>query len=492
MVGLVASGCQFQPVSASLNESPAPYVVRSIGTSWRLDTQLPVSAGDLPEGISRFTGPEYLAAETPPGEVTGTWVRQNTWYYPARWTATEEFWYGWMLLDLFSVDRVHHINPLVLEEGGASELFSTFRSDRFTAYYSPEVAERIRNILGGTTVDSIPGFLFRVWPRDTLVVAYVQESSPAWKAGIRPDDRLLRFDGRWAATSLKYFEDTAKHRVVEIEFFRPGEGLPRTASVGRAPGVLPSVVVDTLPGGVGYMQIGQFVSTPGLATDSLFQEAAKWLESHSKGRWILDLRDNGGGTIETARRIISALLPRRTELLRIHERDFNSKTLAGFDRYDTMRTADSVPLRLTGRPLYILQDTNTASSSEILVSALRENLGSSLETFGLRTYGKGIGQIYVDTPLEGIMAVTCLYLDPMRNPRYHGIGIDPDHRLEGTDPVIDQAWKAARGGVALRSLGGAGTRSLDAQVLEWNRRQTTSRKMSPLYPRDAQRPFPVY
>lgn len=484
-------GCQFRPVSATFDESQPAYVVRSTGQGYRLDTRIPVAPFDLSPGVSTSTGAEYIPAENPPGEAKGAWVRQNTWYYPQTWGRHEEFWYGWMLLDLFSVDRGKHVSPTGLEAQGVVALFSSFQNDRFTAYYPPEDAEAVGNALGGTEVDSVFGIFFRAWPRDTLVAAQVEPGSAAWTAGIRADDRLLEFDGRWASNALAYLRDTAGHRAVEISFLHPSTRLEQTVLLNRTPLVTRSLFCDTLPGAVGYMAIGQFVSTSGLATDSLFQAAAIWLERNSKGRWILDLRGNGGGTIETARRIASALVPRGSDLLRIQERDYDHRTLGGIDLVDTMRTVDSVPQRLADRPLYLLQDRHSASSSEILISSLRENLGTSLATFGDTSYGKGIGQIYVPTPFGGFMAVTCLHLDPMRAPRYHGIGIPPDNYVASADSTIDRVWRLARGNAAARAMAGNTSITPNAMALEWNRREMAQHPRDPLLPRGPGRPFPV-
>jgi carboxyl-terminal processing protease len=492
LTGSAFWGCQFQPVSVSLAESQTAYSVSSTGTGFRLDTRIPVAPYDLQAGISTYSGPEYTPGENPPGEAVGAWIRQNTWYYPQSWGDHEEFWYGWMLLDLFSVDRSRHVSPTGLESQGVQALFRAFQSDKFTAYYPPEVADALGDALSGTESDSVFGIFFRAWPRDTLVAAQVEQGSAAWNAGIRADDRLLRFDGRWASGSLAYLYDTAGHRAVEIEYLHPSADASTTVRISRSPIVMKSLYRDTLPGAVGYLAIGQFVSTDGLATDSLFQDAAAWLELHSKGRWILDLRGNGGGTIETARRIASALLANHTDLMRIQERDYDQRTLEGLDVVDTMRTDDSVTRRLSNRPIYLLQDRYTASSSEILLSSLRENLGSSLETFGDTSYGKGIGQIYVSTPLDGFMAVTCLHLDPMRASRYHGVGIPPDNYLASADSTIDRAWKLARPSAAARTAGAIAENRPNLAALEWNRREISRRVTAPLYPSGPGRPFPVH
>ncbi len=486
---LGAFGCELRPVSAALDESPLPYVVSTTSNGHRLATRIPVPAGMLESGTSVYQGTQYTPSESPPGEATGNWVRQNTWYYPYGWSDRDEFWFGWMLLDLFSIDRAHHVSPLPLESQGVSVLFSTFQNDRFTAYYPPEVSNSLNNALNGTGADSVFGIFFRAWPRDTLVAAQIDPGSAAWNAGLRSDDRLLRFDGRWASQSLTYLRDTAGHRSVEIQFLHPATGATTSVSVLRSQHLMPSLFVDTLPGAVGYIAIGQFVSTDQIATDILFQTAATWLESNSKGAWILDLRGNGGGTINAAQNIVSALVGTGANLMHLRERTLVDATMEGMEIVDTLR-ANNVARRLAGRSIYLLQDRHSASASEIVISALRENLGSSVVTLGDTSYGKGIGQIYEQTPLGGYMAVTCLHIDPMNHPSYHQIGIAPDQRLVSNDSIIARSWDLARAKSSARTLGILPGMP-DFSVLEWNRREFPKKIREPMFPATLRHPFEI-
>ena len=486
--------CDIDPVNATIDGNQPGYVIQSDGTNWRLDTRIPVAQGDLTEGTSIYTGTQYIAEENPPGEPSGTWTRQNTWYYPLTWTGNEEFWYGWMLLDIFSIDRSNHTSPRLLQSAGASGLFYTFRSDIFTAYYPPSLGNAINTMLTGTEADSIFGFYFRAWPRDTLVTAMVQKNSTAWNAGIRTEDRLLEFDGRNAATSLDYLNDTAGHRPVAIRYLRPATGEIATVTLSRSPCVMPTLFADTLPGAIGYIYISQFVTTAGLSTDTLFLDAAAWLDANSKGAWIFDLRNNGGGSISASQNILSTLLPRKSDLMCIRERYFNSTILAGYEYTDTMRTNDNMPQHLTTRSVYLLQNRKSASASEIVISSLRENLGSLIQTMGDTSYGKGIGQIYVSTPLGGYMAVTCMHIDPLRASSYHGTGIAPDTYFANTDSSINRAWTLALSSAGSSSLAKKATTGQFAPnfaALEWNHRQMQRTPAPVLRPRSPGNPFPM-
>jgi len=191
------------------------------------------------------------------------------------------------------------------------------------------------------------------------------------------------------------------------------------------------VFADTMPGGVGYIAITQFVSEAGSTTDGLFAKALDEMQSlrRDKSAWILDLRDNGGGTIVSSQGVAGSLLGPSVNLVRVHLRDVarSSDALYGLTT-DTIYTspASAQKNRPSGR-MFFLQNGGTASASELLLSSLRENLSSTeIVTYGTLSYGKGIGQIYVSSQLGGYFAVTCMHIDPLRAARYHHVGISPD------------------------------------------------------------------
>jgi C-terminal processing protease CtpA/Prc len=261
---------------------------------------------------------------------------------------------------------------------------------------------------------------------------------------------------------------------------------------------MPTLYADTMPGAVGYIYINQFVGTDiegeiklAEGTDKLFMKASNWLATVSKGTWILDLRGNGGGLVTSALNIAGSLVPPGAPLIQQQVRDsVVDATLEPIETHDTLVGASDMVSPLKGRTIILLQDRFSASSSEIVISALRENLGSSVVTIGDTSYGKGIGQIYSPTPLGGFMAITCLHLSPLKAPDYHGIGIAPDRLIDSAE-ISAQAWNLALGAKpAARGLGYA-QRAWSLQALDWNRMEARSQVRSPLKPAAPWRPFPV-
>jgi C-terminal processing protease CtpA/Prc len=481
--------CQFDPLgesSSSTETYGAPYsIIGNSDGSRRLVTSIPVPSFWFTGGRGAYGTGMHKLDSAPAGQSIGSWWRQNSIHTVSSWGSSQEFWYGWWLLDVYQYDRQRQTSPLSLESAGPAVLFSSFQTDSFkgytfTRYISPTSAAALTAEMNGTTQDSVLGVFFRVWPRDTLVVAQTIGGSSAAKAGLHNGDRILTIDGRWASSALTYLADSIGSATFQLVYLRPNVGLD-TVRLGRAPALAPSVFPDTLPGGIGYIRIGQFDgsdSTSGLSsTDVQFQAAAAWVESNSTGDWILDLRQNGGGAINVARCIASALVPKGSSLVQIRERFLNDM-LEGSDTSLPLKDSSSVTRRLAGRRIRILQDGYTASASELLISALRENLGSSVREYGDTTFGKGIGQVYMETPLGGLMAITCLHLDPVSQSSYHHVGIAPEVPATEDSSVI-LAWKDA---MATRSNARRlATASLpDLSVVGWNLQEIRHKHPAPL------------
>jgi C-terminal processing protease CtpA/Prc len=479
LLGFLA-GCQFDPLSEDYAQSDnLPYrILQRPDGSRQLETRIPV-----PSGSSTYSDPLHQLDSAPSGQSPGTWWRQDNIHASDSWGPTEEFWFGWYLLDAYQIDRQNQTSPVPLVSQGVANLFYKFHADSlhgaiYTRYIPPVNAGTLNSELNGTIQDSVLGIFFSVWPRDTLVVAQAIQGTPAGKAGLQNGDRILTFDGRPAKSALSYLTDSVGSRKIRLVYLRPGTGLD-TISIGRAGAIMPTVFRDSLPGGIGYIYIGQFApSDPvsGLAsTDVQFQDAAAWVEANSKGGWILDLRDDGGGVIDVSRCIASALVPSPAKLIQITERsvDFNAANPMLDGQVSSSPMMDSsVTHRLQGRTIRILQNGYTASASELLISALRENLGSSVREYGTTTYGKGIGQLYFDTPLGGLMAVTCLHLNPVHQPSYHQIGIAADVQSTDPDSTVVFAWRdASSSSAAARNLAKTPGFQPDLSAIAWNRNE---------------------
>lgn len=164
---------------------------------------------------------------------------------------------------------------------------------------------------------------------------------------------------------------------------------------------------------IGYLEIYQFGS-------STTQEVVNYLndmKDKNVSKLIIDLRDNGGGYLNTLVGISSLLLPKDTVVIRQEYKDGTSeigKTLGG---------------QMTNfTDIIILVNANTASASEVLTAALQEQAG--IKVVGVKTYGKGTVQItrpFADG--SALKFTTAQWMSPNGN-AINGVGITPDYIVE--------------------------------------------------------------
>jgi len=246
------------------------------------------------------------------------------------------------------------------------------------------------------------------------VVERVFKNSPAEAFGVMPGDIIYTVDG----VDIKGFEtEEIASRVkgkegttVVIEFLRAGTVVKKEIIRGL---VKNSAFGQILSGNVGYLEIYQFGS-------STTQEVVNYLndmKAKNVTKLVIDLRDNGGGYLNTLIGISSLLLPKDTVVIRQEYKDGKSeigKTLGG---------------QMTNfTDIVILVNGNTASASEVLTAALQEQAG--IKVVGVQTYGKGTVQItrpFADG--SALKFTTAQWMSP-NGKAIHGVGITPDYIVE--------------------------------------------------------------
>lgn len=246
------------------------------------------------------------------------------------------------------------------------------------------------------------------------VVERVFKNSPAEAFGVMPGDIIYIVDGvdvkgmetEEIASRVKGEEGT----TVVIDFLRAGTIVRKEIIRGL---VKNSAFGQILTGNIGYLEIYQFGS-------STTQEVVNYLndmKDKNVSKLVIDLRDNGGGYLNTLVGISSLLLPRDTVVIRQEYKDGSSevgKTLGG---------------QMTNfTDIIILVNGNTASASEVLTAALQEQAG--IKVVGVKTYGKGTVQItrpFADG--SALKFTTAQWMSPNGN-AIDGVGITPDYIVE--------------------------------------------------------------
>ena len=153
-------------------------------------------------------------------------------------------------------------------------------------------------------------------------------------------------------------------------------------------------------------------------TDKFMDENLSKLQS--RPNIIIDLRDNRGGDIDVMVNISSMFLPKKTVIATDHFRWLDI----------VYRSKKAQPLKYDR--IIILQNQNSASSSENMIAALKDNL-DNVELIGTKTFGKGIGQFTLDLKRGYAVKATILKWYTPNGINIQGTGITPDIEYTGED-----------------------------------------------------------
>ena len=242
------------------------------------------------------------------------------------------------------------------------------------------------------------------------VITQVNTQGPAYEAGVQPGMIIRTVDGKSTAgmtldeiSSLVRGEPGTKADL-QLEL----EGTLITKSIERRNIKAQTVTYEMLDGGIGYIAISQFSGE----SYKEFRTAKLNLISAGMEKLILDLRDNGGGVMGDALAVASMLIPQGKPLV------FYEQQGTIIEQYDSLGgTYKDVPLA-------VLINSRTASASECLAAAIKDNGAGTL--VGVTTYGKGVAQELVTMDNGDSFKLTfCHFLTPNKV-RIDGVGIAPD------------------------------------------------------------------
>ncbi|HEY9761569.1 MAG TPA: S41 family peptidase [Trichocoleus sp.] len=265
-------------------------------------------------------------------------------------------------------------------EQAYSALRSTLRrlNDPYTRFLDPREYKELTEQTSGEA--SGVGIRLRRSPETgEMLVIEVVANSPAQQAGLQPGDRVLLVDGqsteRLTAEGVSSRLRGEEGSQVTITLSRNGSP-PKTVVLTRTVLELPTVEYTVKQQGnnrIGYIRLIEFNAH---AAEQMEQAIAKLTEEGVAG-FVLDLRGNPGGLLQSSIEI-SRMWLQRGSIVQTVDRDGHSESVRA------NRTA------LTQLPLTVLVDGRSASSSEILTGALRDNGRATV--VGSPTFGKAMVQ----------------------------------------------------------------------------------------------------
>lgn len=243
------------------------------------------------------------------------------------------------------------------------------------------------------------------------------KGSPAEAAGLKSGDKIVSVDG--VEYTVDEMDEAVKHikgdkgSTVTLGILSEGDGRVRDVKITRDEIHMESVITGSI-GDIAYIGLTQFEEN----TVDEFTEAMK--AAAGKKGLILDLRGNPGGILEAAVGISDQLLP---EADIVSAKDNRDKEVFHY-------TSDE---ESWNKPIVVLVNGGSASASEIVAGALKDNKAATL--VGEKTYGKGVVQTLVPLPGGGgIKLTTSEYFTPS-GVSIQDKGIEPDVKVSLPEDV---------------------------------------------------------
>lgn len=284
--------------------------------------------------------------------------------------------------------------------------------DPYSTYYTAEEYENAKQTYAGEYA-GIGALLQKNMETGEVTITKVYENTPAEKVGLKEGDSILSADGNLAKDEdLETFVSHirgGKGTDVELVLDRDGEEI--TVKCERDDVATPTVEHQMLNDNIGYIAVSQFTEH----TYKDFVKAYEDLEKQGMTSIVYDMRNNGGGLLESVVDILDYILPEGTVVYTM-DKDGN--------REDKVSKASSHK----DIPIVVLVNGNTASAAEIFTGAIRDFKYGKI--IGTTTFGKGVVQSTIPlTDGSAIKLTTHQYYTPSGE-CIQGTGIDPDMELE--------------------------------------------------------------
>lgn len=291
--------------------------------------------------------------------------------------------------------------------------------DPYTEYFTKEEMEDFTSEVEGNYI-GIGIYMIQNTEDNTIVVLYPIEGSPAKEAGIQTGDIIKKVDGvEYTGEDFDKISNYIKGKEgtkVTLEIERKGEIL--TYKIERKSIDLYPIESEILDNNIGYIGITSFDSK---CADEFKKVYNNLVKSNITGL-IIDLRNNGGGIVSEALQIADYALEK------------NDIILITKDKSGKEKIEKSTKKPIIEVPIIILVNENTASASEILAAALKENNKATI--LGEKTYGKGVIQELLKLSDGSGMKVTIEeYYTPNKN-KINNIGITPDVEISSTESIL--------------------------------------------------------
>lgn len=344
------------------------------------------------------------------------------------------FWDAWRVVqEKFATKEPLNVQNMVY--GAISGMLDSL-DDPYTVFMNPEDAKKFYDDLQG----SFEGVGMEIGIRNrALQVVSPLEGTPAKAAGVKAGDRILKIgevltEGMSVEKAVSLIRGP-KGTSVTLSMFREGWKEAKEVSIVRDVIVIPSLKWE-LKGDVAYIKLFQFSEKAGRdfrkASQDILASKAKYI--------VLDVRNNPGGFLDISVDIAGWFLEQGSIVVTEELKDTSEQRV-----HKTRGTAG-----LLSYPLVVLMNEGSASASEILAGALRDDRGILL--IGKQSFGKGsVQEIQTMRDNSSLKVTIAKWLTP-KGIVIQKIGLKPDIEVENTledeekgiDAQLDKALEAVK------------------------------------------------
>ena len=317
-------------------------------------------------------------------------------------------------LAIIDTDYMDEVKPKDLIYGALKGMLASL--DPHSQFMNPDDYEELKV----DTEGKFGGIGIEITLKDDLLTVITPiEDTPAWKAGLKPQDRVVKINGELTRgidlnAAMKKLRGNPGE-VVNITVLRESEKKLLEFSITRAIIKINDIKdVKILEDGIGYLRLIEFREN----TVKDFNLAVEKLTKLKMKAFILDLRNNPGGLLESALGVAGKFIPEGKLIVYTKGRkaDQNLKFFA------------DAKLPILDLPMAVLINEGSASGSEIVAAALQDY--KRAEIIGTKSFGKGSVQTVI--PLNdgsALRLTTSKYFTPL-DKVIHGKGVIPDIAVE--------------------------------------------------------------
>lgn len=285
--------------------------------------------------------------------------------------------------------------------------------DPYTRFLEPTSYKEMKIRLSGSY--SGIGIYIGIKDKQLMVISPIKDT-PAWKAGLKPKDKIISIDGK-VTKDMALDEAVSLIRgprgsIVTVSILRGSAKEAKDYKIPREKIVIKSVETEILAGNIGYIKLNTFENQN--AAEEM-EKAINSMKSKNIKGIIIDVRNNGGGLLQNAIEIGSMFMK-------------DGVIVYTIDRDGKKETISSTGNLLWERPVVMLINESSASASEILAGALHDNRKAKL--VGTKSFGKAsVQNVKQLEDGSAILITIAKYLTP-NGTDITKKGIEPDYLVE--------------------------------------------------------------